>query len=105
MGLHGDLRAVNDLPQYHAQYRAIVRSPSFREGLRNVRAYQAVRDAARGEKEEATARLVRNAGVKGVDDEGKVLDHREIKEPRDALRWVQTCHLGTTTTAASTGRI
>lgn len=59
-----------------------------------MRAYKAARDAARREKEEASARLVRNAGVKGVDDDGKVLDQREIKETRGALRWIETCHLG-----------
>jgi hypothetical protein len=94
VGLNGDLRAVSDLPQHHAQYRAIVRSRSFRQGLHNVRAYKEARDAARCEREETAARLIHNAGVKGVDDDGKVLDQREIKETRDALRWIETCHLG-----------
>jgi hypothetical protein len=94
VGLHGDLRAVNDLPQHHAQYRVIVRSRSFREGLRNVRGYKEAREAGRQEEEEAAARLVRNAGVKGVDENGRVLDQREVKETREALRWIETCHLG-----------
>jgi len=94
VGLHGNLRAVNDLSKHHAEYRAIVRSRSFREGLRNVRIYVAAREAAREEKEEAAARLIRYAGVKGLDDDGKVLDQREIKETRDALRWIETCHRG-----------
>ncbi|MGB3686595.1 MAG: hypothetical protein WA991_12300 [Ornithinimicrobium sp.] len=94
VGLNGDLRAVNDLPQHHAEYRAIVRSPSFRAGLHNVRVYKEARDTARRREEETAAHLVRNAGVKGVDHYGRVLDQREIQETRDALHWIETCHIG-----------
>jgi hypothetical protein len=94
VGLHGDLLAVNDLPQHHVQYRAISRSRGFREALAHVREYERAREDWRREKEERAARLVQYAGVKGVDDDGKVLDQREIKDTREALRWIETCHLG-----------
>lgn len=94
LGLHGDLRAVNDLPRHHAEYRAIVRSRSLREGLTHVRAYKHARAQAKRLEEEAASRLVRNAGMKGVDDSGRALDQREMEQTREALRWIQTCHLG-----------
>lgn len=94
VGLRGDLRAVNDLPQHHVQYQAISGSRGFREALEHVREYERDRDARQLEKAEETARLVQYAGVKGLGTDGKVLDQREIKETRDALRWIQTCHLG-----------
>ncbi|KRF32395.1 hypothetical protein [Nocardioides sp. Soil805] len=94
LGLHGDLQAVNDLPRHHAEYRAIVRSRSLREGLTSVRLYKEARAQAQRLEEEAAARLVRNAGLKGVDDDGRALDQREFEQTREALRWIQTCHLG-----------
>lgn len=94
VGLHGDLRAVNELPRHHVQYRAISRSRGFREALRYVREYERAREDQQREKAEKGARLVRYAGVKGRDDDGKVLDQREVKETREALRWIETCHLG-----------
>lgn len=93
-GLHGDLRAVNELPQHHVQYRAISRSRGFREALGHVREYERVRADRQRQAADRAARLVRYAGVEGLDDEGKVLDQREIKETRQALRWIGTCHLG-----------
>jgi hypothetical protein len=93
-GLHGDVRAVNDLPRHPAEFRSIVRSESFREAVANVRAYQDAREDRRREKEAKAARLVDMAGIKGTDDEGKVLDQREMKATKEALRWVQTWHLG-----------
>lgn len=94
VGLHGNLRAVNDLPQHHVQYQAISRSRGFREALGHVRKYERAREDRQREKAEKAARLVQYAGMKGLDDDGKVLDQREIKETRDALRWIETCHLG-----------
>lgn len=94
VGLRGDLRAVNELPQHHVQYRAISRSRGFREALVHVGEYQRAREDRQREKAEKAARLVRYAGVKGLDDDGKVLDQREIRETKEALRWIETCHLG-----------
>jgi hypothetical protein len=94
VGMRGNLRVVNDLPKHHAEYRAIARSKSFREALKNVHAYQVAREERRQEKEAKAARLVHYAGVKGQDDDGKLLDQREFKETRDALRWIHTCQMG-----------
>jgi hypothetical protein len=48
------------------------------------------------EKEElvAKARLVRYAGVKGVDADGLQLDRREFEETMDALQYLAMCHMG-----------
>jgi hypothetical protein len=93
-GLHGNLRAVNDLPQHPRQYRAISRSRGFREALRHVREYQWERDHRRQEEEIDAARLDWYAGDKGKRADGTLLDQREFEETRDALRWVLICHLG-----------
>lgn len=94
VGLHGNLRAVDDLPRHHAQYQTISRSRGFREALAHVREYKRARDERRLAEVEEAQRLVRYAGVKGLDGDGKILDQREIKETREALRWIETCHLG-----------
>jgi hypothetical protein len=94
VGMRGNLRIVNDLPTHHSEYRAIARSRSFREALKNVHAYQVTREERQQEKEAKAARLVHYAGVKGQDDDGKLLDQREFKETRDALRWIHTCQMG-----------
>jgi hypothetical protein len=94
VGLHGDLRAVNDLPQHHVQYRDVSRSRGFREALGHVREYRRARENRQREQAEKAARLKRYTGVKGLDDDGKVLDQREITETKEALRWIETCHLG-----------
>ena len=94
VGLHGDLRAVDDLPRHHVQYRAISRSHGFREALAHVREYERAREDRRLAEAEKARRLVRYAGVKGLNDDGKILDQREIEETREALRWIETCHLG-----------
>ena len=94
VGLRGNLRAVEELPRHHAEYRALVRSSGFAEARANVRRYKTARSDRRRAAEEAQARLVAHAGVKGLDVDGRALDQREIRETRDALRWLQTCHLG-----------
>jgi hypothetical protein len=94
LGPRGNLRAVNDLPQHHVHYRAISSSRGFREALGHVREYERARQDLQRETAEKAARLVEYAGVKGLDDDGKVLDQREINETREALRWIETCHLG-----------
>lgn len=59
---------------------------SFGEGRRVVAEFrQALLDAAR-EVEEKQARLVRCAGVDGVDEEGRRLDRREFKETTEGRR-------------------
>lgn len=94
VGLNGDLRAVDELPRHAAEHRALVRSSTYSEARASVRRYRAARSERNRAEEEAQARLVRYAGARGTDSDGRVLDQREIKETREALRWLQTCHLG-----------
>ncbi len=94
MGLHGDLRAVNDLPKHGVQFRAIVESQTFGAALRSVDAYKTAREEEAQKEAAQAARLVDYAGVKGVDEEGKLLDQREVKETQSALRWIHTCQMG-----------
>lgn len=93
-GLHGNLRAVNDLPQHHAQYPAISRSHGFSEALQSVREYQWAREHRQREEQIKAARLNWYAGDKGRRADGTLLDQREFEETKDALRWIQTCHAG-----------
>lgn len=94
LGLRGDVRAVSELPRHHAQYRAVCRAQSFGQARVAVRAYKSLRDKLRREQAEQEARLVRYAGAKGRDADGKMLDQREIKATRDALRRIEFAHLG-----------
>lgn len=93
-GLRGDLREVNDLPQHHMEYRAISRSRSFREALGHVRRYERTRERTIEASEIEAARLEWYAGDRGRRTDGTMLDQREFKETKRALRWIQTCHLG-----------
>jgi hypothetical protein len=94
VGLHGDLRAVNDLPSRVAHYAPIAQSDTFREALQNVEAYKAAREESHREEEAEAARLTELAGVKGTDEDGRLLDQREVNETRSALRWLHTCQMG-----------
>lgn len=63
-------------------------------------AYEAVRRFKRERAEDLDARaanrrkLVENAGRRGVDVDGRVLDRREFAETKEALQWLATCHMG-----------
>lgn len=46
------------------------------------------------EKKEAADRLVRNAGVKGEDEDGQRLDQREFAETKKELQWLATMQMG-----------
>lgn len=92
-GLHGDLRAVNDLPRHHTNYQAISTSRSFREALTHVKAYLAEREEGRRMEEGKALRLMDYAGVEGVDAEGRLLDQREVEATQAALRWLHTCQM------------
>ena len=81
-GLRGDLRAVSELPQHHAEFRELVRSSTFGEARGQVGNYKRARQERRRAEEEAAARLVRYAGVKGQDSEGRVLDHFDVRSDR-----------------------
>lgn len=94
VGLNGDLRAVNDIRQHHPHYRDISRSGGFSAALRHVREYEQAREERRTSKEIAEARVKGYAGNRGMRADGTMLDQREHKETKDALRWSHTCHLG-----------
>lgn len=67
---------------------------SFGEGRRVVAEFRASQREAALEAEERQARLVRHAGVDGVDEQGRRLDRREFKETTTTLRWIATCQMG-----------
>lgn len=64
---------------------------SFRAGREVIREAKA---QAAHEARDAVERLVRLAGVDGVDDDGRRLDRREFEETTGALLWLATCHMG-----------
>lgn len=69
----------------HPWTRRLAEAPGYRAGLAVIRDFRsdvAQRDAAEHQK---AADLVRYAGVKGVDAEGRQLDRREFEATRDAL--------------------
>lgn len=91
--LGADLRAVNDLPGSQADMRSISSAGTWREVREAVRVYGRRRERRRAEPALAAQRLARFAGVKGVDNEGRQRDQREIAETRAALEWLATCHM------------
>jgi hypothetical protein len=92
-GLGGNLREVNDLPQF-GTYSLICRSRGFREALGHVRNYDRERQRRINEKQLEEDRLEWYAGVEGRRADGTLLDRREFKETTEALRWLSTCHMG-----------
>jgi len=89
-----DLRAVNDLPKYQADLRAVAAAKSWGETREAVRVYRRRRARKREEVDLTARRFVRFAGARGTDPAGRQLDQREIKETRRALEWLATCHMG-----------
>lgn len=75
------------------QFR-LAQTSSFRDARRVIHEFRHEQQEAVREAIEAEARLVRYAGVDGVDGEGRRLDRREFDETTDALRWLATCHMG-----------
>jgi hypothetical protein len=72
----------------------LAEAPSFREGRQVIHDFRDAQAQAAREAAEAADRLVRFAGVDGVDDEGRRLDRREFDETTNALLWLATCHMG-----------
>lgn len=79
------------------------RGPAARDAAQSTTArdaYEAVRRFKRERAEDLDARaanrrtLVENAGRRGVDASGRVLDRREFAETKEALLWLATCHMG-----------
>jgi hypothetical protein len=67
---------------------------SFRAALAVVDEFKDDLARREQEKQDAAERLIRLAGVDGVDDEGRRLDRREFEETTRALRWIGTCQMG-----------
>lgn len=67
---------------------------TFSEATRVIRAYRASRREGEARRVEEAARLVRLAGVDGIDGDGHRLDQREFKETKDALHFLGTAQMG-----------
>lgn len=67
---------------------------SFRAALAVVDEFEGDLERRKQEKRDDAERLIRFAGVDGVDDEGRRLDRREFEETTRALRWIGTCQMG-----------
>jgi len=67
---------------------------SFRDALRVTDEFEVYLQDLELERQEAEDRLVRFAGVDGVDEHGLRLDRREFEETTGALRWIATCQMG-----------
>ena len=72
----------------------LARSTSWRKAREAIRDQLHQDEELKLEEQRKADRLVRNAGVDGVDEEGRRLDQREFEETRAAMRWLQTCHGG-----------
>lgn len=70
------------------------RTNGFREAWREARQVQLDRAAEIEAEAAAERRLVENAGLRGVDEDGRQLDQREHIETRESLYWLAVCHMG-----------
>jgi hypothetical protein len=90
--LHGQATLVDKFDFSWA--RRAADASSFRAALAVVDDFQEdLRRRARDE-QDAAERLVRFAGVDGVDEEGRRLDRREFEETTSVLQWIATCQMG-----------
>lgn len=92
-GLGGNLREVNDLPQF-GTCSLICRSRGFREALGHVRDYDRERQRRIAGKALEADRLEWYAGDQGRRADGTLLDQREFEGTMEALRWLSNCHMG-----------
>ena len=67
---------------------------SFRDATQVINEFIASRRADQRARAQAQDELRQNAGVDGVDDDGRRLDQREFKETIDALRALATAQMG-----------
>ena len=92
VGLGGrlpDIRAFG--PQFS---RLAAETGTYGGGLAATREAKRHRAAKIAEEDAKARRLSANAGVLGIDDEGRRLDQREFDETKQALRWVATVQMG-----------
>ena len=74
--------------------RRVANTGSFSAARAAVDEFQAVLDEREKETQEMQDRLIRYAGSRGVDSEGRRLDRREFEETQRALLWLSTCQMG-----------
>lgn len=91
-GLRLRARDVRSYSIYHAGQTA--GAASLREAFRIVLDHRSAESEKRRKKAEETRRLEENAGLTGVDAEGRQLDQREFKETREALQFLATAQMG-----------
>jgi hypothetical protein len=92
LGLRGSLRDLHDFTGGWTSQAAKVTTTSKTRSLVREMKQQRARDQA--ERAAARERLVRYAGVVGVDEDGFQLDRREFAETKEALRWYWACSAG-----------
>ncbi|ASW56483.1 hypothetical protein CIK06_23465 [Plantactinospora sp. KBS50] len=91
-GIRGALVDIQQFRGGPAHDAAQARTTSdARAAVRRFKEERALDRAARAAARQA---LVDNAGRKGTDGDGLLLDRREFAETKDALRWLATCHMG-----------
>lgn len=78
----------------HPYTRYAVESGTFAGGREAVRRLRADRVKDERDRAAAQARLLANAGRKGSDAEGRLLDRREFAETKAALEWLSNAHMG-----------
>jgi hypothetical protein len=91
LGLRGRLNDIYDFPRYSYLANG---AHSLGDGWRVVQVFRGHRAAHIARKQSDAERLVRNAGVVGVDEQGRTLDRREFKETKDALLYIASCQVG-----------
>ncbi len=92
IGLRGRLAEVHALGGQAAWL--IGQERGYRGAREQVRAFRRGLEEGRAAEREAADRLVRFAGVSGVDEHGRQLDRREFEETCSALEWISSCHWG-----------
>ena len=91
-GLRGSLVDIDQFRGLPA--REAVQSTTAKAAYEAVRRFKSERAEDLAARAAARRNLVENAGRRGVDDDGKLLDRREFSETKEALRWLATCHMG-----------
>lgn len=92
VGLRGSLVDVAEFRGVRA--RDAAQSRTVRQARAAVCRYKEERAADLAARTTVRQRLVQNAGLKGVAEDGLVLDRREFAATKEALRWLATCHMG-----------
>lgn len=69
-------------------------APSLRASRDVIQEFRLTTQAAHQKEDEKQYRLRRNAGVTGMDSDGRQLDQREFDATRKALRTLSTAHMG-----------